>query len=72
MGDAIHDPACDVLGCGVEVEATVEVLMVQVSVYEGFHFREVHQHAVLVKFLCFAIDGHNPVVAMQVLALALA
>jgi hypothetical protein len=61
----------DVLGCWVELENFVQVFVVDVIVDELLDKGEVTHESVAVKFLGLAIDLYNPVVSVQVLALAL-
>ena len=70
MGHLLRDPSRHVLGCGVEGQDVVEVLVVELLLYATFHNAEVDNHAVFVERLCLAHDGYLPVVAVQLLTLA--
>ena len=69
--DSVHNPFGQVLSGGIEVQHIVEVGMVNLPMNQPFDFREVAHHPVAVELLATAIHINLPVVAMQVLALAL-
>jgi hypothetical protein len=60
----LYNPMCDVLGRRIEREYGVQILMVELSVYESLYLSKVHHHTVFVKLACLAIHLYNPVVAM--------
>ena len=69
--DGVDNPLGQVLGRRVEVQHLVDVGMVNLAVYQALDFGEIAHHAVAVKLFGPAIHIDLPVVAMQVLALAL-
>ena len=69
IGHSVHNPACDVLGCGVELQHLVEVFVVDVVVNHALDGGEVTHHAVAVEFTRAAAHVNHPVVAVQRLAL---
>ena len=71
VGHRIDNPAGQVLGRRVEIEHLVQVAMIYLPVDQSFDFREVAHHAVAVQLFGTAIDVDLPVVAVEVLALAL-
>ena len=71
VGHRIDNPAGQVLGRRVEIEHLVQVAVVDLPVDQSLDLGEVAHHAVAVQFLGTAIDVDLPVVAVEVLALAL-
>ena len=69
--DGIHNPLGQVLGRRVEIQDLIDVGVVNLAVNQTFDFGEVAHHPVAVELLATAIHVNLPVVAMQVLALAL-
>ena len=69
--DSIHNPLGQVLGRRIEVQDLIDVGMVNLSVNQTFDFGEITHHAIAVELLAAAIHVDLPVVAVQVLALAL-
>jgi hypothetical protein len=69
--DGIHNPLSQVLGCRIEVQDFVDIGMVDLSVYQALNLGKIAHHAIAVELLATAIHVDLPVVAMQVLALAL-
>lgn len=64
----LYNPMCDILGRRIERKYGVQILMVELSVYESFNLGKVHHHTVFVKLACLAIHLDYPVVAVQSLA----
>ena len=60
----LYNPMCDVLGRRIERKYGVQILMVELSVYESFNLGKVHHHTVFVKLACLAIHLDYPVVAV--------
>ena len=71
VGYLLCAPAGNVLGCGVEGQHLVQVLMVQQSLHPFPYQRKVHHHAIGIQLPCLAVEGYQPVVAVQFGALAL-
>ena len=69
--DGVDNPLGQILGRGVEIENLVDIGVVYLPVNQTLDFGKVAHHAVAVEFLGAAIHVYFPVVAMQVLALAL-
>ena len=69
FGYLLCNPSGNILGCRVERQNIVEVTMIEHSVDFLFDMIEVAYHSVGVKLASFAENGHNPVVAMCVVAL---
>ena len=68
--DVVADPFGDVLRGRIDIQHFVDVLMVEGLLDDTLDMGEVGDHSVLVEFFRLAIDDDNPVVAVQVLALA--
>lgn len=66
----VANPAGDVFGRGIEWQYLVQVLMIQLALHQFFDMGEVRHHPVGVQLAGPAMDSDNPVVAMQILALA--
>ena len=69
--DGVDNPTCDVLCRRVEVQDLVDIGMVNLAVNQAFDLGEIAHHAITVELFGAAIDVNLPVVAVQVLALAL-
>lgn len=65
------DPSGYVLGRRVEGEEFVEISVVKIGGDAFLDVAEINHHTVGVKFLCPAVDGDNPVMAVQTGAFAL-
>lgn len=68
--ELLYYPSSDVLGGRVEGEKLVEVAMVEITMNLLLDEREVDDHPVLVQLFCLAEDLDDPVVPMQLAALA--
>ena len=69
--DGIHNPFGQVLSRRVEVQDLIDIGVVNLSVNQALDFGEVAHHAIAVELFSTAIDVNLPIVAVQVLALAL-
>ena len=69
--DGVDNPLGQVLGRRVEIQDLIDVGVVDFTMNQTFDFGEVAHHAIAVELLATAIHIDLPVVAMQVLALAL-
>ena len=69
--NSVDNPFGQVFGRRIEVKDLVDVGMVNLAVYQALDLGEVAHHAIAVKFLGSAKHIDLPIVAMQVLALAL-
>ena len=69
--DGVDNPFSQILGSRVEIQHFVEVRVIDLSMDQALDLGEVAHHAVVVQLLGAAIHIHLPVMAMQVLALAL-
>ena len=67
----VADPVSNVLGSWVERQDGIEILMIERTVNETLYLSEIDNHTVLVELLGLTIDGHDPVMAVQVFTLAL-
>lgn len=70
MWYGFHNPAGQILSCGVEVQNLIEILMVYPAVYQTFDFCKIAYHAIAVQLFGPAIDIDFPIVAMQILTFA--
>lgn len=66
----IADPFGDILGRRVEGKDIVQVLMVELGLDRFLDVTEIDNHTVRVECRGLTIDGDDPVVTVQVLALA--
>ena len=69
--DSVNNPFGQILSGRIEVQYLVDVGMVNLTVYQTLDLSKIAHHAIAVEFLTTAIHVDFPVVAMQVLALAL-
>jgi hypothetical protein len=69
--DGIHNPLSQILGSRIEVKYLIYIGMVDLAVNQALNLGEIAHHAIAVKLFSTAIDVNLPIVAMQVLALAL-
>ena len=67
----ITNPAGYVLRRGIDVEYIVDILVVESVFHHTFDVREVSNHSVAIEFFGFTINGDNPVMSVQLLALTL-
>ena len=66
----VADPARDILGRRIDVQHLVDILMIEGVLYDFLDVGEIGHHAILIQLLRLAIDDNDPVMAVQVLALA--
>ena len=69
--DGIHNPLGQILCSWIEIQDLIDVGMVDLAVNQSLDLGEVAHHAVAVELLAATIHIDFPVVAVQVLALAL-
>ena len=69
--DSVDNPLGQILGCRIEIQDLIDVGMVNLTVNQALNLGEVAHHAIAVELFGTAIHIDLPVVAMQVLALAL-
>ena len=69
--NGIHNPFGQILRRRIEVQHLVDISVVDFTMNQTFDFGEIAHHAIAVELLATAIHVNLPVVAMQVLALAL-
>ncbi len=70
-GDLLTYPSGNVLGCGIEGENLVEIGVVESVGNLLLDVGEVGHHAVFVELAGAAVDGDQPIVAVDLLTLAL-
>ena len=70
MGHGVANPFGDIFCRRIEVEDIVQVLMVHLGMDQFLDFLKIDDHAVAVQ--CFGLAGHidDPVMSMEMLALA--
>ena len=69
--DGIHNPLGQVLSRWVEIQDLIDIGVVNLAVNQALNLGEIAHHTIAVKLFSAAIHIDLPVVAMQVLALAL-
>jgi len=67
----LHTPTGDVLGRRVKGQHIVQILMVQPTLDVAFNLGEVDHHTILIQLFSTTVEGDDPVVTVQLRALAL-
>ena len=68
-GYLVAYPTGYVLGCGIEGQHFIKIMMIQLFLYHLLDVTEVYHHSVRIQLFGTAIDSDNPVVTVQILTL---